>query len=263
MFPRIIHQCFLGFDGPMPEKWAQNHKKWKELHPDFEIRLWNMEKSIALIYEINQSFVKIFENYEYNIERADAIRYFILYKFGGIYVDLDIIPNYPLHSLLKMYENDKKLDVLLAESPNVNTASNFFMISKPQSIFWLYVIDEMKKRAHHIYIGKHLKIMNQTGPLLLNDIINPYNQTNQQYVELLPKSILNSCDVCGECNTKFNYIIDEHSCSWNSFDSKIINFFNCRIYKPLKKVHLLIYLSIIIVMFIIIIKSKRNNRIVL
>ena len=130
MYFQELHQCFLGSDGPMPEKWSQNHKKWKELHSDFEIRLWNTEESLALIYEIDESFLKMFENYEYNIERADAIRYFILYKFGGIYVDLDIIPNYSFDSLLKMYENDEKLDVLLGESPNVNTASNFFMISK-------------------------------------------------------------------------------------------------------------------------------------
>ena len=260
VFPRIIHQCFLGFDGPMPEKWSQNHKKWKELHSNFEIRLWNMEESLALIYEIDESFLKMFENYEYNIERADAIRYFILYKFGGIYVDLDIIPNYSIDSLLKMYENDEKLDVLLGESPNVNTASNFFMISKSQSKFWLYVIDEMKNRVYQTYLGKHFKIMNQTGPLLLNHVMNRYNETNEQYVEILPKSILNSRDVCGTCNTKFSYIIDQHSGSWNSFDSKILNFLNCKIYKPLKKINVVIYFSIIIVMFIIVLKSKRSRK---
>ena len=254
-FPRIIHQCFLGFDGPIPEKWAQNHEKWKELHSDYQVRLWNMDESVALINEIDQSFLKIFENYQYNVERADAIRYFILYKFGGVYIDLDIIPNYSLNSLLEMYENDKKLDVLLGESPSANTASNFFMISKPNSNFWLSVISEMKKRVHKPYLGKHLTIMNETGPLLLDDVMNRYNQTNQQYVEILPKSILNSCDVCGECNTQFNYIIDDHASSWHSLDSKIINFLNCKIYRHLKKINVLIYLLLIIIMLIIILKK--------
>ena len=255
-FPRIIHQCFLGFDGPIPEKWVQNHKKWKKLHPSYQIRLWNMEDSVTLINEIDPSFLRIFENYEFNIERADAIRYFILYKFGGIYVDLDIIPNYSLDSLLEMYENDKKLDVLLGESPNADTASNFFIISKPRSNFWLFVIDEMKKRVHKPYLGKHLTIMNETGPLLLNSMMDKYNQINQQYVEILPKSVLNSCDVCGECNSKFSYIIDNHASSWHSLDSKVINFLNCKIYRPLKKINIFIYLVIIIILFIIILKRK-------
>ena len=43
--------------------------------------------------------------------KADLWRYCILYKYGGIYVDLDIIPNYSLDSLLEMYENDKKLQL--------------------------------------------------------------------------------------------------------------------------------------------------------
>ena len=113
----------------------------------------------------------------------------------------------------------------------------------------------MKKRVYQPYFGKHLTIMNETGPLLLHDIMNQYNQTNQEYVEILPKSILNSCDVCGECHTKFNYIVDDHASSWHSLDSKFINFLNCKIYKNLKKVNVLIYSSLIIVMFIIILQA--------
>lgn len=34
-------------------------------------------------------FLEIWDNYPFGIERADAIRYFVLYHFGGIYIDLD------------------------------------------------------------------------------------------------------------------------------------------------------------------------------
>ena len=254
-FPRIIHQCFLGFDGPIPQKWANNHTKWKNAHPNYEVKLWNMEESVNLINQLDPSFLKIFNNYQYNVERADAIRYFILYKFGGIYVDLDIISNYPIDSLIEMYENDENLDVLLGQSPSADTASNFFMISKKESNFWILVINEMKKRINKPYIGKHLTIMNETGPLLVDDAMKMYNQNNKNYVEILSKSILNSCDVCGKCDTKFNYIIDDHASSWHSLDSKIVNFLNCNVYRHLKNINILVYIFLLIIMFVIILKK--------
>jgi len=36
-------------------------------------------------------FLETFDSYPYNIERADVIRYFALYHFGGIYLDLDLV----------------------------------------------------------------------------------------------------------------------------------------------------------------------------
>ena len=36
------------------------------------------------------SFLPVYESYPYNIQRVDAARYFILYHFGGVYLDLDI-----------------------------------------------------------------------------------------------------------------------------------------------------------------------------
>ena len=33
--------------------------------------------------------METFDGYPYPIQRADAIRYFVLHHFGGIYIDLD------------------------------------------------------------------------------------------------------------------------------------------------------------------------------
>jgi mannosyltransferase OCH1-like enzyme len=34
-------------------------------------------------------FLDTFNGYKYPIQRADSIRYFALYHYGGIYIDLD------------------------------------------------------------------------------------------------------------------------------------------------------------------------------
>ncbi|NJR31415.1 hypothetical protein HC762_01430 [bacterium] len=39
--------------------------------------------------------MKTYENYRYNVQRADSIRYFLLAEFGGTYIDLDDVSRTP------------------------------------------------------------------------------------------------------------------------------------------------------------------------
>jgi mannosyltransferase OCH1-like enzyme len=56
-----------------------------QLHP----QLWTDELSMEFIAREYPWFLETFQNYPYPIQRADAIRYFVLAHYGGIYIDLD------------------------------------------------------------------------------------------------------------------------------------------------------------------------------
>lgn len=43
-------------------------------------------------------FLEDWDGYEFPIQRADAIRYFILAHYGGIYIDLDDVSNGALNN---------------------------------------------------------------------------------------------------------------------------------------------------------------------
>lgn len=51
--------------------------------------MWTDAKSRELIATEYPWFLNTFDNYSQPIQRADAIRYFVLNHFGGIYIDLD------------------------------------------------------------------------------------------------------------------------------------------------------------------------------
>ena len=63
------------------------------------IQLWTDDKSRELIATEYPWFLDTFDNYSQPIQRADAIRYFVLAHFGGIYIDLDDVnpTHHPLH----------------------------------------------------------------------------------------------------------------------------------------------------------------------
>jgi mannosyltransferase OCH1-like enzyme len=52
-------------------------------------QLWTNEKSRDFIQTEYPWFLETYDAYPYPIMRADAIRYFILSHYGGIYIDLD------------------------------------------------------------------------------------------------------------------------------------------------------------------------------
>jgi inositol phosphorylceramide mannosyltransferase catalytic subunit len=81
--PKIIHQIWLG--SPLPEKYKALQKSWIDHHPDWEYRLWT-DESLKDFKLHNQALYDSAVNWG---EKADILRYEILYRYGGLYVDTD------------------------------------------------------------------------------------------------------------------------------------------------------------------------------
>ena len=83
--PKILHQIWIG---PKPAP-TNLMKTWKEKHPDFEYICWTEDEiqKRDLVLSCNEKINMI---YEIN-GKADIIRWEILYKYGGYFVDADSI----------------------------------------------------------------------------------------------------------------------------------------------------------------------------
>lgn len=99
--PRVLNFIWVG-PRPFPEDSIENLKAWQALHPGWTMRFWTdseertapiegMEKH--LIDEIDflrlKPYLEKTKNYG---EKADLIRYEIIYQQGGVYIDHDVMP---------------------------------------------------------------------------------------------------------------------------------------------------------------------------
>ncbi|OBT82286.1 hypothetical protein VE02_09075 [Pseudogymnoascus sp. 03VT05] len=82
VIPRIIHQTFV--NDSIPSQWVPSQRSCINLHPGYEYTL-----SREFIQTKYRWFLETLDSYPYHIQRADAIRYFVLDHYGGIYLDLD------------------------------------------------------------------------------------------------------------------------------------------------------------------------------
>lgn len=173
--PKIIHQVWINdswkdpsLKRDVPEEWKKSIKEWKRNHSDWIHILWTDELVLPYLEKNWPNYIDFYKNYEYLIQRADMIRYFILYDFGGVYSDLDL---YPTENIEKYLTTSSDYFVYSAGS---DILINAFMISQKGSTIMKLVCDSLKKYNDNIpiyYIGKHLKVMFTTGPNFFNDVI--------------------------------------------------------------------------------------------
>lgn len=65
-------------------------QKCIEMSPTFQHLSWN-DKNITIFLQNHYPwFVPVFESYRYPVQKLDAAKYFLLYHFGGIYLDMDV-----------------------------------------------------------------------------------------------------------------------------------------------------------------------------
>jgi hypothetical protein len=87
--PKIIHQTF--YDRNLPERLQVNVQRLRELNPGWEYRFYDDADVEAFIKDNYPTIV--WDYYQridpaYGAARADIFRYLLLYKVGGVYLDI-------------------------------------------------------------------------------------------------------------------------------------------------------------------------------
>ena len=86
MIPKIIHYIWLG-DNPIPTAIQGCIDSWRQVMPDFKLMFWDDEA----IKEINMLFVKEALSVKKWAFASDVVRLWALSKYGGIYLDTDVM----------------------------------------------------------------------------------------------------------------------------------------------------------------------------
>lgn len=245
MIPRIIHQTWKNND--LLPHMKDSQKSFIDKNPNWMYVLWTDEMNRKLIQEHFPWFLEYYDNYEYNIQRADVIRYFILWLYGGVYADTDLLCNCSLDSLIDDMETEEE-SLAIVMSSHVNYYSNWFMISSAENPFWPQVWEMLIKVFDYKEcpqcVTRHLKIMETTGPIFIHKCIRDYKP------KLRRLDIgFNNCDVCDPkpCICEDCYVINLNAGAWNSWDSKILNLFLCNW-------HYMVLLLIIVFIVLILLK---------
>lgn len=101
--PRIIHQVYIGHE-ELPEAVKENISQIKKLNPGWEHRLYKEEQIVKFISDnydpvILELYNRI--NPDYVAARVDFFRYLLIYKVGGVYLDINSGINKSFNEIIK------------------------------------------------------------------------------------------------------------------------------------------------------------------
>mmetsp|Transcript_68731 Transcript_68731/g.119403 ORF Transcript_68731/g.119403 Transcript_68731/m.119403 type:complete len:356 (-) Transcript_68731:75-1142(-) len=167
--PKIIHHTYstgpnsTGFDKVF---FNVSYFSFKKFFPEPEFKyLFHTDPELErCIAEEFPQFLREFQSFRgYAIEKTDAGRYCILWKYGGIYADLDYEVFRPF------YDHLAPGRVNLNESPYEENklptvqVQNALMAAPPRHPFWLHVFEQMGKDGMHFW-----NTSTGTGPSMMS-----------------------------------------------------------------------------------------------
>lgn len=157
---KIIHQMwFQGFD-QVPKHYRLLMDSWQENHPEYKYVFWDETTINSLLEENFPDYLASWNSLDKMIKKCDSARYFILYRYGGVYADLDTRSFRSIDGLLNNLQLNDFSIVLSEESydplawksevaKQLKQQSHFdvvignaILISKKEQAFWLSFLEK-------------------------------------------------------------------------------------------------------------------------
>lgn len=81
--PPVLHYIHLGPPSRRNKTLTACRASCMDMHPQYEFRLWTDENADEFVAREFPEMVDTWNSYRYRIQRADSLRYMVLYVYGG------------------------------------------------------------------------------------------------------------------------------------------------------------------------------------
>jgi mannosyltransferase OCH1-like enzyme len=143
--PKVIHQIWIdknGRDISYPVGYHRIRNTLIKYNPQFEFKVW-LEMDILLLFNDSRlaKYRDTYRSLQHPISRADFARIMVMYKEGGIYIDLDF---YGLRDMTSLIKNRQMVLCLEPVANGSGLLFNGFMATTPESPFVLGYLEYMR-----------------------------------------------------------------------------------------------------------------------
>lgn len=256
MIPKISHQIWMqGFEN-IPNKFNKNVEKLHTLNLDYDHKQWDEKLLREECKKYSDDCLKRFDSFEQMILKVDLGRYVVLYNYGGISVDTDMVQIKPIKDTPHINSNKFIISKLSFPYKYVGMLNNAIIITPANHPILKDMIDTIinDKRTKNDFLIKELYTQHVTGPFFINERLSkttiPYTVIDNKYFEPC-----NSNDIL--CSIDKDTIMDhQHELSWVS---SYINIF-IKLFILLLRFLPILILGIIIIVFNKYKKNKKSYR---
>ncbi|KAL4238334.1 hypothetical protein ACF0H5_003044 [Mactra antiquata] len=170
--PHIIHQIYT--DENIPRIFIPLIQTFTYFNPKWKYMLWTYASGRTLIKKTHPYLIDAYDtlNRQNGVKRTDVLRMVILYEFGGLYADMDVI------NLRSLDIATKKYACIIPVEPFEHAAtykksyfmSNAVMLCRPKHPFFKMVLMGLLK------VDDEADPVAVTGPAFLTRMFQKYNK---------------------------------------------------------------------------------------
>jgi mannosyltransferase OCH1-like enzyme len=188
MIPKIIWQTYKDSFDQLQPYMVDAINTWKNLNPDFEYRYMDdIQAAEFILNEYGQEWHNIFVNLPVGVMRGDLWRYMIIYKYGGVYADLDTECLNPINTWL-----NEDYDMIVCPETDIHYCQWTFAASAGHPVL-KSVLDIIKERLLNPEYGSPHFVHTHTGPDIWTKGINKALDFKIDNL-ISDYLLLNSCD---------------------------------------------------------------------
>ena len=173
--PRIIHQMFSSWND-IPNSCKKVIRHNININDNYQYKFYSdkdINKLLKKDPEMYKMYLKI--NPDYGACRSDFVRYYLLYKFGGVYIDIKA----KINENLDKYIQKNRL-IILEDWKNSNIKNQYaqwFLAYPKNHILMRLTLEKLKKNLtndqFYNLTGKD-NVLRISGPICYYDAIHPY-----------------------------------------------------------------------------------------
>lgn len=173
--PLVIYESWKSHE--VPKGMRDNILRLLETNPEFDYYLYSDEECAAFIADnFDKDVLTAFHTLKPGAYKSDLWRYCVLYKLGGVYMDIKYYSTVPLVSIID------ETPTAFVKDLGKYCVYNAFLISPPKNeIFRLCINNIVESCKNKLYRDNMLDI---TGPCLLGRILQ--GQNGSKYIANLP-----------------------------------------------------------------------------
>lgn len=170
--PRILHQTWKS-KSDLPANYAFWSRSFDECNPDLEHRIYDDADNRALLADTFPQLLPVYDAFPREIFRADFIRPVYLFRFGGVYADMDFQCLRPLDEVFAS-ETEVVLGRMGADETFAHSIPNAMMLSAPNEAFWLGYLALMVQAWEAVDDRVLVRPESVTGPIVLREAVRMY-----------------------------------------------------------------------------------------
>lgn len=246
MVPKLIWQTWK--DSEVPEKWRGGQRSVIRANPGWRYTLLTDADNRSLCARYFPEYLATYDAFPHPIQRADAIRYVVLYLYGGIYLDLDYVALKGFDSMdLDRSLGDGGMGAALSTNSMFgrrNLTNSFMVAGAPRNPFWLRVLEETSRCVPPwADLLTHTRVFWTTGPWALG------RASRAMPGAVKPLDVTAPCDICSleddTCSAGSEYVLKPvRGSSWHAAESTAWTVVYCRWPESLSLVALVLVLVV-------------------